>query len=281
MVRKNLLPRKIAKRYWKSCAQNDMLFLTAASTNSELRSADIMRPHFHSSFTVSALEEGVLPLTLKGNTIALHPGEILIIGHSIPHMVDPSNLTEVCNYRTVTINETTLNPLVLSKIGDAKNTISKIRDNKLWEDFVKGQQNVEYGDAKNFDTMNSLTEKIFSEISKNVLFHFSVSSPYVRAAIQYMENNYMAAPSINELAKIVNLSPFYLMRLFKDEVGISLHTYINQLRINRAQNLMLQGESLLGITYELGFADQSHFSKTFLKLTGVSPVNFNTTLTAN
>ena len=281
MVRKNLLPRRIAKRYWKSRAQNDMLFLTAGATCSQQQSSDITRPHFHSTYTVSALEDGALPLTLKGNTVTLHPGEIIIIGHNIPHLVDPSNLTDVCNYRTVTIDEASLSPIVISKIGDAQNTVAKICDQKLWEDFVRGQQDAECGDTKKLDVMKGLTESIFYEMSQNVIFRFSVSSPYVRSAIQYMEDNYMSAPSIDDLARIANLSPFYLMRIFKEEVGISLHAYMNQLRINRAQNLMRQGESLLGITYELGFADQSHFSKTFLKLTGVSPVSFNTTLTAN
>lgn len=87
----------------------------------------------------------------------------------------------------------------------------------------------------------------------------------------------MVALSLEDLAKEVNLSPFHFTRLFKQEVGMSPHAYVTQLRVNRAQDLILRGESLLGIAYELGFADQSHFSRTFLKLTGVSPVRFNTT----
>ena len=94
--------------------------------------------------------------------------------------------------------------------------------------------------------------------------------------MRYMEDNYMSSISIEELSKVVNLSPFHFTRLFKQEAGMSPHAYITQLRVNRAQDLILRGESLLGIAYELGFADQSHFSRTFLKLTGVSPVKFNT-----
>ena len=257
-----------------------MRFLAAMSAN-DLQISSIPKPHFHNTFTMSALEDGSLPISFYGGTLILHPGEILIIGHNIPHMVDLAHINDACYYRTATINESLLDYSVLAKIKDAENTISKISDKSLWEKFVREQRNIESGDTDKINAMRSLSETMLSEISKNVLLRFQVTSPYIKRIMKYMEDNYMAALSLEDLAKEVNLSPFHFTRLFKQEVGMSPHAYVTQLRVNRAQELILRGESLLGIAYELGFADQSHFSRTFLKLTGVSPVRFNTTFKTN
>ena len=191
-------------------------------------------------------------------------------------MVDLAHIDDACYYRTATINENLLDSSLLAKIKEAENTVSKISDKSLWEKFVSEQRNIESGDSYEINAMRHLSETMLSEISKNVLLRFQVSSPYIRQIMRYMEDNYMSSISIEELSKVVNLSPFHFTRLFKQEAGMSPHAYITQLRVNRAQDLILRGESLLGIAYELGFADQSHFSRTFLKLTGVSPVKFNT-----
>ena len=98
-----------------------------------------------------------------------------------------------------------------------------------------------------------------------------VKSSHILAVKEYLKDNFASVPNIEELAEIAHISPFYLMRLFKEEIGLSPHAYINQLRVNRAKEMMAEGLPLLQITYELGFTDQSHFSKTFLKITGVNP----------
>ena len=272
--------KEIVKRYWKSRNEDEMLFLTASSTSSAEQDK-LPKAHFHNAFTMSALEGGSLPLSFKEHSVFLRPGEILIIGRKIPHMVEPLYKDEACNYRSITINKELLGDALLAKIKHSENSVSKICDEQMWQNFLKEQQRMEDGDANGISAIRDISEKILSAIDDNVLFRFQVESPYIRTLIDYIEANYLASPDIAELARVVNLSPYYLTRLFKQEVGMSPHAYINQLRINRAGDLIQQGESLLGIAYELGFADQSHFSKTFLKLTGMSPIRFNQVLKTN
>lgn len=272
--------KEIIKRYWKSRNEDEMLFLTASSTSSAEQDK-LPKAHFHNTFTMSALEGGALPLSFKDHSVVLHPGEILIIGRKIPHMVEPIYKDEACNYRSITINKELLGDDLLTKIKHSENSVSKICDEKIWRDFLREQQYMENGETKGINEIRDISEKILSEIEDNILFRFQIKSPYIRTLIDYIEENYLSSPGIEELAGIVNLSSYYLTRLFKQEIGMSPHAYINQLRINRAGDLIQQGESLLGIAYELGFADQSHFSKTFLKLTGMSPIRFNQVLKTN
>ena len=77
--------KKIIKRYWRSHLSDDIRFLAAASAD-DLQRDNLPKPHFHNTFTMSALEDGSLPISFHNGTVILHPGEILIIGHNIPHL---------------------------------------------------------------------------------------------------------------------------------------------------------------------------------------------------
>lgn len=115
---------------------------------------------------MSALEDGSLPISFHNGTVILHPGEILIIGHNIPHMVDLAHIDDACYYRTATINENLLDSSLLAKIKEAENTVSKISDKSLWEKFVSEQRNIESGDSDEINAMRHLSETMLSEISK-------------------------------------------------------------------------------------------------------------------
>jgi AraC-like DNA-binding protein len=93
----------------------------------------------------------------------------------------------------------------------------------------------------------------------------------VRLAREHLEENFAANVSLEELASLVNLSPFYLARVFSAEVGLPPHAYQTQVRVRRARDLLLRGRSVAGAAHEAGFADQSHLTRHFKRLVGVSP----------
>lgn len=116
-----------------------------------------------------------------------------------------------------------------------------------------------------------ISENILARMLGSVVFRRDVKSPGIAAVKEYIRENFLSLPSVDELACMACLSPFYFTKLFKEEVGLSPHAYINQLRVNKAKEMMAKRVPLLQIAHELGFTDQSHFSKTFLKVTGVTP----------
>jgi AraC family transcriptional regulator len=74
------------------------------------------------------------------------------------------------------------------------------------------------------------------------------------------------------LAKIVDLSTFHFTRVFARSVGLTPHRYVVHLRLQRAFELMRDGRhSLADIAAATGFADQSHLSRWFKRVNGVSP----------
>ncbi len=79
----------------------------------------------------------------------------------------------------------------------------------------------------------------------------------------------------------MGLEPLYLIRVFKSSVGVSPHSYQIQLRIAQVQRLLRAGASIADASFACGFFDQSHMTRAFKKVLGITPGRFraNTLLT--
>jgi AraC-like DNA-binding protein len=87
----------------------------------------------------------------------------------------------------------------------------------------------------------------------------------VERATAFITTNFTNSFSLDELARQSFLSKFHLLRVFKSATGLTPYGYQMQLRLNEARRLIFQDKSLTEIAYELGFADQAHFTNTFKK----------------
>jgi AraC-like DNA-binding protein len=98
----------------------------------------------------------------------------------------------------------------------------------------------------------------------------------VRRAREYIEANFNESISLAKLGELTDLSPFYLHRVFREEIGMPPHAYQTQVRINRAKQMLRQRSSLAAVAVSTGFADQSHLTRHFQRLVGVTPGRFLT-----
>jgi AraC family transcriptional regulator len=103
------------------------------------------------------------------------------------------------------------------------------------------------------------------------------SPPQPRAvadAVRYIHDNYSRDLSLNDLAEAVHLSPFHIARVFKQALGVSPHQYLIQVRVNSARSLLSAGSgerSLAEVASAVGFADQSHLTRHFKRILGITP----------
>jgi len=101
--------------------------------------------------------------------------------------------------------------------------------------------------------------------------------PHPRAvseAVRFIHENYARDVSLNDIAEAVHLSPFHAARLFKQALGVSPHQYVIQVRVNSARSLLSAGsgeQSLAEVASAVGFADQSHLTRHFKRLLGITP----------
>lgn len=97
----------------------------------------------------------------------------------------------------------------------------------------------------------------------------------VAKTIAYMEENYMHRLTLASISANVNLSSSYLCRVFKSEVGTSITSYLNNLRIRKAATLIKEQDlSLKEISAMVGIDDQLYFSRLFKKCMGISPSEY-------
>lgn len=78
--------------------------------------------------------------------------------------------------------------------------------------------------------------------------------------------------TLAELSRQVDCSPFHLCRIFREQTGLSIHRYLNRLRLRVATDELSGGrDNMTRMALSLGFSSHSHFSAAFRREFGVSP----------
>lgn len=93
----------------------------------------------------------------------------------------------------------------------------------------------------------------------------------IRRVREYLQEHYGEDITLNRLAQVAALSPYYLSRVFHAEMGITLREYQLQVRIDRAKFLLTEGMTVRQVAAETGFVDQSHLTRYFKRLVQTTP----------
>ncbi|HVZ44865.1 MAG TPA: AraC family transcriptional regulator [Ramlibacter sp.] len=100
------------------------------------------------------------------------------------------------------------------------------------------------------------------------------SAAAVQRARDYIDQNLSRPLMLSELAQLAGLSVWRFATVFRQQVGVSPHRYICRRRVERAQELMRRGVPPACAASEAGFYDQSHLSRHFKVVCGVTPGQF-------
>ncbi len=101
-------------------------------------------------------------------------------------------------------------------------------------------------------------------------------SPVVLLAKKYIETNYYREDlTLEDVAQNVQISPTYLSRLLKQEIGATFIDYLTQVRVKRATQLMNDpAVKVYEVAKSVGYNSQHYFSTAFKKVLGISPVEY-------
>lgn len=97
---------------------------------------------------------------------------------------------------------------------------------------------------------------------------------FVKQASTFIDENAGRQVDLNQLSEMVHVSPFHLNRIFRERIGLPPKAYLLQVRIKQSIRLLLDTRSIAQVAIEMGFSDQSHFTRFFKKNVGVSPGRF-------
>lgn len=102
-----------------------------------------------------------------------------------------------------------------------------------------------------------------------------VISIHISKCVQYIYDNLHVRLAVKELSDYVGLNPSYLSTLFKKETGYSVHAFVQKVRLETAETMLVQTEySYADIANTLCFSSQSHFIQLFRKKYGMTPAEY-------
>lgn len=101
---------------------------------------------------------------------------------------------------------------------------------------------------------------------------------WVHKIEEMLRENFIEKQSLTELSKILDIHPVHLSRDFQKHFNCSLGEYIRKLKINKSITLLHTSQSLSETALECGFADQSHFIRSFKENTGITPLHYRNLL---
>lgn len=250
--------------------------------------------HRHAIFEFIYIEDGEMEVQLNGFTYSLSKGDAILVKSGIYHTVLPVKVDtnffdfhfELDEKRIHEILQRIQNPVIKSKSDNIKTFITEFI--KKYGDFLK--QFVE--ETKNDSMYSAITllevqSSILHLISliANYFYHnaenmnlTSIHPAYIQLAHEssyLIEKEAINNLKISDLANMLNVDRSYLSNCFKKVYGISPQTYLINVRIRKAKDLLIDtGWSIESIAQKLNFSSTAHFSKHFSKVVGLSPFKF-------
>ncbi len=152
-----------------------------------------------------------------------------------------------------------------------------LRDNSISTNVLLDQKII-----SKLDTLAEWSLSDFMQFARS-LFEYVVSilhgvndgEDVILNAKQYIVEHFRESIDRNDVAAVTYITPNYLSKKFRDETGMNLREYINQLRIDEAKRLLLSTNMTISeVSSEIGYDNSSYFSTVFRKICGVSPVKW-------
>jgi AraC family transcriptional regulator len=123
------------------------------------------------------------------------------------------------------------------------------------------------------DELIALTNAAIAKIAGSGAAPAETGDQRVAKAMELIRGHLDESVSLKAIAAAVHLSPDRFRHLFMQETGIGLRPYVLWLRLERSLDAYVKGSTLTDAAYAGGFADSSHFSRTFKRMFGISPAS--------
>lgn len=271
-------PRVERARYWRFSGLPDTELLTARFVTTAFTR------HTHSTYTIGMITAGIEEYSHSGGSSRVGPGGLAVVEPDEVH-TGHAGIPEGWRYRVFYPA-----PAVVVDIGRELGmrgtpgfTHSGIDAPEVSRVLVRAHQAAERGERL---TASSLARQGIAMLLRShgrergagVAAH--TARPEVALARELLTERLVDPPTLEELAAHVGLGPFTLARAFRAACGLPPHAYLNQLRVDRARGLLLQGWRASEVAARVGFSDQSHLTRHFRRHLGVPPVAYQRALRA-
>lgn len=244
------------------------------------------KPHAHDYYVLGIVEAGLQTFTYnpsirKKELLTTAPGRLIIINPDEIHTGEAA-IKRGFSYRALypsqTLMQTITSEFKLSSSTLPIFTGGIANDEMLFRRFQYLHQMSEHS----VDTLaleEGLTHFFVDLIQRYAqqpltLPTYQSAHQAVEQVRDYLEAHYTQAISLNDLSALVHISPFHLARIFRKQVGIPPHKYLENVRIRHAEHLLNSDMTIADVAYATGFSSQSHLTRTFKRFIGTTPGDY-------
>lgn len=235
--------------------------------------------HFHDYYVIGFIEKGQRKLICRGGEYMINPGDLLLFNPYDPHSCEQID-GKTLDYRCINVRPEVMKKAMIEINGNEdlpyfkQNVLFKSElSSTLRELHLKiSQHESEFIKEELF--LSLLEKLIQSHTDLAILPLVSETSREIKNVCDYLERNYAKAITLNDLSALTGWSKYHLLRSFAKQKGISPYGYLETIRVNHAKQLLEQGMKPIEVAFLTGFSDQSHLTKFFKSLVGLTPKQY-------
>lgn len=241
------------------------------------------KEHLHPTFSIGAIDAGQSTFTgADGGPVVLSPGTLVFVPAGRMHACNPAS-GSAWSYQMLHLDAEWLRGVRDEYCNEAKAKREPVRivtNPKLYAHFNR-LNSLLFTDADPSDKEARLIEFIGDTETEQGRSIGPADIPQklvelIKPALEYLHRMPSKSISLGELAGLVRLSRYQLIRAFRIVTGMTPHAWQVNHRINLSRTLLRDGDSISSVALALGFADQAHFQRAFKAHTGVTPGRFCT-----
>jgi AraC-like DNA-binding protein len=241
--------------------------------------------HIHDGYALGVIEQGALAFSYRGERLIAPAGTINLVIPGEAH--DGQAATPAgWSYRMFYLESDLLEKVAAELFGRASQpffSAGVIHDPGLASQIATVHRLLERQDSMKLEqealVLNLLATFIARHSEQRAeLCCDAHEDQAVKVAKEYIEAHYSENISLQDLVQACHLSSFYLIRIFRRRFGVPPHVFLKQVRIRRAKDCLAKGSLPVVVAQETGFVDQSHFSRQFKQITGLTPGQYSNSI---
>ncbi|MCR4588242.1 MAG: AraC family transcriptional regulator [Lachnospiraceae bacterium] len=241
--------------------------------------------HYHSYCEIFYLRSGTCTYNVNGCAYPLEAGDLFIVSPGDSHSTvyrgsaPCERIIIYCMLSSLPSYFEQSFPEMASKLHQSRKIVFQ---REVYPKVDTLMQRLEEESASNDHYSDLFLTTLFTELCLTIQRHGIMSyepaqeqksySSDISSAIQYINMNFAMPITLESTAASINLSPTYLSRKFRKEVGITFKEYLNSVRMRQAaQMLVITDNSITAIATACGFNSSNYFKDSFKRTNGMSP----------
>ena len=232
--------------------------------------------HFHSDDYLCYIINGSFRASSENKCETFEMGEFFIQPAGMKH--NNNFLSQTADCINFSFNDKYLKLYNIELLFDSFRKIQSYQMNKIMGKIIK--ENISSDDFSAI-IVESLLIDLLGSLGKEIIVSRYENPKWFKAIIEYLHDDYANKYKLEDLAQVANIHPSYLVNAFKNITNTTIGEYLRIIRIRRVCSLLTSELSIAQIAYDCGFADQSHLSRSFKKVTGLTPLTYRNRILSN